>query len=78
MTKDDVLFESINQSIQAFAMAKAIKRMVVPQERQEEFVQQYKACLHEIFNHMQNRHPELTPIIQKLISQETSDCHPGQ
>lgn len=72
MTKDDVLLESVEQSIQAFAMVKAIKRMVVPPEKQEKFVQQYKACLHEVFNHMQNRHPELAEIVQKLSSVQDS------
>ena len=78
MTKDDLLFQSLGQSIQAIAIAKAVKRMFVPSDRQAEFVQQYKACLQEVLNDMQRLHPELTPIIQKLISQETSDCPPGQ
>lgn len=73
MTKDEILFESFGMSIQAMAMAKATKRLLLPPEKQEEFVRQYKACLQEIIRDMQCRHPELSPIIQKLLSQEELD-----
>lgn len=78
MTKDDVTFESFGMSVQAIAIAKALKRMMVPAEKQDEFVKQYKSCLREVLKDMQSRHSELSPIIQRLLSDEHQDKSDGQ
>lgn len=70
MTKEDVTFESFGMSVQAIAIAKALKRMTISDEKQDEFINQYKSCLREVLKDLQSRHSELSQIIQKLISDE--------
>lgn len=78
MTKDDVTFESFGMSVQAIAIAKSLKRMMVSDEKQDEFVKQYKSCLRDVLKDMQSRHSELSPIIQRLLSDEHYDISDGQ
>lgn len=78
MTKDDVTFESFGMSVQAIAIAKSLKRMMVSDEKQDEFVKQYKSCLRDVLKDMQSRHSELSPIIQRLLSDEHQDKSDGQ
>lgn len=46
-------------SIQAFALARAIKRMLVSAEKQDEFLNNYKSSLKEVISELLSRNPEL-------------------
>jgi hypothetical protein len=59
MNKDDLIHQNFEMSIQAFALARAIKRMLVSAEKQDEFLNNYKSSLKEVISELLSRNPEL-------------------
>ena len=59
MNKDDLIYQNFEMSIQAFALARAIKRMLVSAEKQDEFLNNYKSSLKEVISELLSRNPEL-------------------
>lgn len=59
MNKDDLIYQNFEMSVQAFALARAIKRMLVSTEKQDEFLNNYKSSLKEVISELLSRNPEL-------------------